>query len=191
MRPDPPGRRSDADRDRVAQLWAHARVGHGWSEVADVLVRLRSAGVPVAALAGAAGVNQERVRAVCRVHGPDPRSVGNPLPDAGWVTTSSAARLLGVSGHRLERVAAEAISAGMCVVIGWNRCWHAPSLPGWWIGVTPLAADVNRQAARERVARVEDRVAAGSSYRAVAAAEGVHLATVIRDLHSHRDPPKR
>ena len=117
---------------------------------------------------------------------PNPATVGDLLADTGWVTTPEAARLLGVSGHRLEQAAAEAIAAGVCVVVGWNRRWHASSLLGWWAGVTPLAGDVNRQAARDRAARVRNRVAAGATHRAVAADEAMHLATVARDPRPRR-----
>lgn len=184
MRPDPPGRFNDDDRDRVTQLWAEARAGHGWTEVADVLVRLRAAGVPVAALAAAAGVNQERVRAVCRDHGPDPATVGDPLTDTGWITTRAGAMVLKVSWRRLQETSPDAITAGVCAMVGWRLRWHASSLPVWWGTVTPGAAEQHRWTARARAVRVREEVAAGATRRAVAAAEGVHLATVGRDLRS-------
>ncbi len=138
----PAGPAGDIDQDRVAALWAQARAGHSWVEVVDFLVRLRAAGVPAAALAAAAGVNEERLRALGR-----------------------------------------AIMAGVCDVIGWYRRWHVTSLIGWWVEVTPTAPEANRWAARERPARVQDRVAGGATQRVVAAAEGIHQVTVGRDVH--------
>jgi len=83
--------------------WRRSRVGRtsgrrwrtGW-------VRLRAWGVPVAALSVVVGVGESRLRVVCRDHGPGPATVGDPLGEAGWVDSVTAARaVLGVSVARL------------------------------------------------------------------------------------------
>jgi len=71
VRPDPLGRLNDADRDCVTRLSAQARAGPGWAVVVDVLVRPAPRLPVAAAWAAAAGVDQSRVRAVCRAGGPD------------------------------------------------------------------------------------------------------------------------
>ncbi len=84
-RPDRPGDLSDADRADLVQLAAAARDTHDWSPLADRLVRLRARGVPVAALSAVVGVGESRLRVVCRDHGPDPVTVGDPLAmRGGW-----------------------------------------------------------------------------------------------------------
>jgi len=118
-------------------------------------VRLRAWGVPVAALSVVVGVGESRLRVVCRDHGPGPATVGDPLGEAGWVDSVTAARaVLGVSVARLLDHTVRAGADGVAVMAGWARLWHGPSLAGWWAAqrVDPrTAARVRRDARAERV----------------------------------------
>ncbi len=125
-RPVWPGELSDADRAGLVGLVAAARRDRDWSGVAERLVRLRARGVPVAALSAVVGVGETRLRRVCRVYGPDPASVRDPLADAGWVDTCTAARtVLGVGVARLLEYTAQAGDDGIAVMAGCSRLWQA------------------------------------------------------------------
>ncbi len=178
-RPNPPGQLTDPDRDGVARLWGAARAEHRWAPVAGLLTGLRAGGVPVA------GVSAESVRAVCRRHSPGPDSVGDPITAAGWVRTPDAARLLGVGRDRLEELGAAGTGAGVSVVVGWHRRWHARSLTAWWAQAGPVTrTETRRAAAGARAARVRAAVAAGGTVQSAADTEGVHPHTVWRDLRA-------
>jgi len=136
-------------------------------------VRLRAWGVPVAALSAVAGVGESRLRVVCRDHGPDPATMGDPLVEAGWVDTATAARaVLGVSVGRLLEPTAGAETDGVAVMAGWTLRWPGPSLPGWWaaqrVDCRP-GARVRRDA---RADRVRALVAGGATVVAAAAEVG-------------------
>ena len=78
-------RLSAVDRSDLLEQLAEARRTGQWAVLAGSLVRARARGVRVAALSGVLGVNSERVRPICREHGPDPATVVDPLADgAGW-----------------------------------------------------------------------------------------------------------
>ncbi len=89
--PPRPGELRDAERAGLVELAAAAHRTHDWAGLADRVVRLRARGVPVVALAALVGVGECRLRMVCRDHGPDPVTVGDPLAGAGWVDTVAAA----------------------------------------------------------------------------------------------------
>jgi len=99
-------------------------------------------------------VGESRLRVVCRDHGPYPATVGDPVGEAGWVDTLTAARaVLGVGVARLLEHAGPAEADGVAVMAGWTRLWHGPSLPGWWVAP--------RDAPMECQARGADRWALG------------------------------
>ncbi len=183
LRPARPAEFGDAERAELVERAAAARRSHDWAALADRLVRLRAWGVPMAALAAVVGVGVGRLRVVCRDHGPDPVTVGDPLADAGWVDTSTAARgVLGVSVDRLLEHTARAEVDGVAVMAGWTRLWHGPSLPGWW---TEQRVDTRRVARVRRDARAErvrGLVAAGVTVAAAAAEVGVTRSSAYRYL---------
>jgi len=152
-------------------------------------VRLRAWGVSVAERSVVVGVGESRLRVVCRDHGPNPATVGNPLGKAGWVDTATAARaVLGVSVTRLleHTVRAEAEADGVAAMAGWTRLWHGPSLPGWWAAQrveSRPAALVRRDA---RAERVRARVAGGATAAAAAAEVGVEKSSAYRYLRGRR-----
>lgn len=167
--------------DLVAQLAAACRV-RDWTQLADSLARARGWGVPVAVLSAVLGVNAQRVRAICRDHGPGPGTVGDVLGDGGWVGTAAAAAVLGVSANRLLAHRVDADRDGIAVMAGWTRRWHAATLPGWWAqrGVelrTPPAGSATAGAPGS--VRLSGLVRPG---RRAAAAVGVHPRTVYRYL---------
>jgi len=182
-RPGDLGDADRADRTDLVELAAAARRSHDWAPLADRLVRLRARGVPVAALSAVVGVGESRLRRVCRDHGPDSATVGDPLAGAGWVDTATAARaVLGVSVDRLLEHTARAEQDGVAVMAGWTRRWDGPSLPEWWAAqrVDPRgAARVRRDACGDRV---RELVAGGASVAAAAATVGVHPSTAHRHL---------
>jgi len=182
-----PGELGDADWAALLELAAAARRSHDWALLADRLVRLRARGVPVAALCAVVGVGESRLRVVCREHGPDPVAVGDPLAEAGWVDTATAARaVLGVSGSRLLEHNAQAEADGVAVMAGWTRLWHGPSLPGWWAAQrvdSRPAARVRRDA---RADRVRELVAGGATVTRAAAEVGVEKSSAYRYLRVGR-----
>jgi len=183
-RPVWPGELTDGDRVELAGLAAEARRAHDWSAVADQLVRLRARGVPVAVLGEELGVGETRVRRVCRAHGPDPASVGDPVADAGWVDTAAVAAVLGVARERVLGCAGRAEADGVAVMAGWTRLWHGPSLSGWWAAqqIDPRpAARVRRDARAERVRAL---VAGGATVPVAAAEVGVNQTSAYRYLRS-------
>ncbi len=190
LRPVRPGEFGDGDRAELVDLAAIARRSHDWVLLAERLVRLvrlRSWGVPVAALCVVVGVGESWLRVVCREHGPDPATVGDPLADAGWVDTATAARaVLGVSVARLLEQTARAEANGVVVMAGWTRLWHGPSLPGWWAAQrvdSRPAARVRRDA---RADRVYELVAGGATVAAAAAEVGVDPSSAHRYLQAGR-----
>jgi len=131
LRPVRLGHLGDAGRAELVELAAAARRSHDWGPLADRLVRLRAWEVPVAALSAVVGVGESRLRVLCRDHGPDPAAVGDPLADAGWVDTATAARaVVGVSVDRLLAHTARAEADGVAVMAGWTRLWHGHRWPG-------------------------------------------------------------
>jgi len=132
-------------------------------------------------------VGESRLRVVCRDHGPDPGSVGDPLAEAGWVDTITAARaVLGVSVARLLEHTGPAEEAGIVVMAGWTRLWHGSSLPGWWAAQrvdSRPAARVRRDARAERVCAL---VADGATVAAAAAEVGVDPSSAHRYLQVSR-----
>ncbi len=183
LRPVRLGHLGDAGRAELVELAAAARRSHDWGPLADRLVRLRAWGVPVAALSAVVGVGESRLRVLCRDHGPDPAAVGDPLADAGWVDTATAARaVLGVSVDRLLAPTARAEADGVVVMVGWTRLWHGPSLPGWWAAQrveSRRAARVRRDA---RADRVHGLVAGGATVAGAAATVGVSPSSAYRYL---------
>jgi len=186
-RPDRPGDLSDADRADLVQLAAAARDTHDWSPLADRLVRLRAWGVPVTALSAVVGVGENRLRVVCRDHGPNPVTVGDPLAAEGWVETETAGRaVLVVSVVRLLEHTVRAEAAGVAVMAGWTRLWHGPSLPGWWAAQrveSRPAALVRRDA---RADRARALVAGGVTVAAAAVEVGVSKSSAFRYLQAGR-----
>jgi len=182
-----PGELGDADRAELVELAGAARRSHDWAPLADRLVRLRAWGVPVAQLCVVVGVGESRLRRVCRDHGPEPATVGDPLAGAGWVDTGSAGRaVLGVSVARLLEHTARAEAAGVAVMAGWTRLWHGPSLPGWWAAQrveSRPGALVRRDA---RADRVRSLVAGGVTVAAAAAGVGVSKSSAFRYLQAGR-----
>jgi len=183
LRPARPGELGDVDRAELVDLAAAARRSHEWAALAARLVRLRAWGVPVAALSAVVGVGESRLRVVCRDHGPDPATVGDPLTEAGWVDTATAARaLLGVAATQLLEHTARAEADGVAVMAGWTRRWHGPSLPGWWAAQrveSRAAARVRRDA---RAHRVRALVAGGATVAVAAAEVGVTPSSAYRYL---------
>ena len=182
-RPVPPGRLTPTDQQALAPAWAQARAARDWEPIADALAQHRAAGVPVVELAAAAGVSVQSVRAVCRAHGPDPATLGDPVTDAGWVRTPEAAQQLGTPAARLEEHAPAGELAGVSVVIGWYRRWHARSLPAWWAATNqPTRAETRRRSRAERAERMRAAVGDGGTWQQAADTEGVSIHTVWRDL---------
>jgi len=182
-----PGDLGDVDRADLVELAAVARRIHDWAPLADRLVRLRLWGVPVATLSVVVGVGESRLRVVCRDHGPDPATLGDPLAEAGWVDTTTAARaVLGVSVPRLLEQTVRAEGDGVAVMVGWTRLWHGRSLPGWWAAQrvdSRPAARVRRDA---RAGRVRALVAGGATAAAAAAEVGVEKSSAYRYLRVGR-----
>jgi len=186
-RPARPGDLGDVERAALVEMAAAARRSHDWGPLSERLVRLRAWGVPVAALSAVVGVGDSRLRRLCRDHGPDPATVGDPLAEAGWVDTETAARaVLRVSVSRLLEHTALAEADGGAVMVGWTRLWHGPSLSGWWavqrvdVGTT---ARVRRDA---RARRVRALVAGGATVVAAAAEVGVEKSSAYRYMHLGR-----
>ncbi len=127
-----PGELSVRDRDGLVAQFAEVRRSRDWTRLAGSLVRARGWGVRVAVLSAVLGANSERVRAICRDHGPDPAVVGDLLSGAGWVDTPAGAGVLGVAVERLLAYRVDADRDGVAVMAGWTRRWHGPSLSGWW-----------------------------------------------------------
>jgi len=177
-----PGELSAQDEDDlVAQLAGACRV-RDWTQLADSLAPARGWGVPVAVLSAVLGVNAQRVRAVCRDHGPDPATVSDPLADGGWVDTAAAAVLLGVSENRLLAHRVDADRDGVAVMAGWTRRWHAPALRGWWAQRGVELRTPQQVVGDRRRARVRALVGAGATREEAAAAVGVHPRTAYRYL---------
>ena len=157
-RPARPGDLGDVERAALVEMAAAARRSHDWGPLSERLVRLRAWGVPVAALSAVVGVGDSRLRRLCRDHGPDPATVGDPLAEAD----------------------------GGAVMVGWTRLWHGPSLSGWWavqrvdVGTT---ARVRRDA---RARRVRALVAGGATVVAAAAEVGVEKSSAYRYMHLGR-----
>jgi len=186
-RPARPGELDDVDRADLVELAAAARRSHDWAPLADRLVRLRGRGVQVAALSAVVGVGESRLRMVCRDHGPDPATVGDPLAVAGWVHAATAARaVLGVSMARLLEHTARAEAAGVAVMAGWTRLWHGPSLPGWWAAQRVDARGAARVQRDARADRVRALVAAGATVPSAAAQVGVQRSSAYRYLRDGR-----
>lgn len=181
-RPAHPGTLDDQDRAHLAELSATARRTRDWRPLAERLVRLRARGVPVGVLADTVGVEECRLRMVCRDHGPDPATLADPLAERGWVPTAAAAGLLGVSVPRLLEHTGDATAAGVAVMAGWSRVWHAPSLPRWWAArhVDPRTGP--QRLADDRARRVRALVAEGATAAAAAAQVGVCERTAHRYL---------
>ncbi len=183
-----PGRETPrADRAGLAELAVAARHSHDWAPLADRLVRLRARGVPVAALSVVVGVGESRLRVVCRDHGPYPATVGDPVGEAGWVDTLTAARaVLGVGVARLLEHAGPAEADGVAVMAGWTRLWHGPSLPGWWIAPRVQSWTAARVRGDARADRVRGLVAAGATVKVAAAEAGVSPSSAHRYLRAGR-----
>jgi len=129
-------------------------------------------------------VNAERVRAICRDHGPDPAVVGDPLSDAGWVDTPAAAGVLGVSAERLLAYRVEAERDGVTVMAGWTRRWYGPSLPGWWAQWRVELRTPRQVVGDSRRAPVRSLVAAGATVPGAAADVGVSASVAYRYLRA-------
>ena len=138
----------------------------------------------MAALSAVLGVNAERVRAICRDHGPDPATVGDPLADGGWVDTAGAAGVLGVSGERWLAFRVEAERDGVTVMAGWTRRWYGPSLPGWWAQRRVELRTPRQVLGDSRQARVRSLVAAGATVPGAAADVGVSASVAYRYLQT-------
>jgi len=185
--PARPGALTDGARADLAELAAAARRSHDWAPLADRLVRLRAWGVSVAALCAVVGVGESRLRVVCRDHGPDPATVGDPLAEEGWVDTATAARaVLGVSVDRLLGHTGRAEAAGVAVMAGWTRLWHGPSLPGWWAAQRIESCPAARVRRDARAERVRALVAGGATAAAAAAEVGVEKSSAYRYLRGGR-----
>ncbi len=181
-----PGELTVRDRDGLVAQFAEARRSRDWTRLAGSLVRARAWGVRVAALSAVLGVNAERVRAICRDHGPDPATVRDPLAGAGWVDTPAAAAVLGVPGQRLLAYRVQAERDGVAVMAGWTRRWNGPSLPGWWAQWRVELRTPQQLVAEDRRARVRALVAAGATVPGAAAEVGVSPSLAYRYL---RDSP--
>jgi len=182
-----PGKLGEVDRADLLKLAAAARRSHDWVPLADRVVRLRAWGVPVAELSAVVGVGESRLRRVCRDHGPDPATVGDPLAEARWVDTATAARaVLGVSVARLLAHTIRAEGDGVAVMAGWSRLWHAPSLPGWWTAQRVESRPAARMRRDARADRVRALVARGASAAAAAAEVGVEKSSAYRYLRVGR-----
>ncbi len=177
-----PGELTAGDRDDLIAQFAEARRSRDWTRLAGLLVRARGWGVRVVDLSAVLGVNSERVRAICRDHGPDPAVVGDPLADAGWVDTPAAAAVLGVSGERLLAYRVDAERDGVAVMAGWTRRWHGPSLPGWWAQWRVEPRTPQQVLAEDRRARVRALVEAGARAPGAAAEVGISASLAYRYL---------
>jgi len=185
--PARPGDLGDVDRADLVELAAAARRSHEWAPLADRLVRLRAWGVSVAVLCAVVGVGESRLRVVCRDHGPDPATVGDPLAAAGWVDTATAARaVLRVSVARLLEHTARAEEDGVAVMAGWTRLWHGPSLAGWWMAQRVDSRPAARVRRDGRAERVRALVAGGATVAAAAAEAGVNPSSAYRYLQVSR-----
>ncbi len=143
--------------------------------------------MPVAELSVVVGVGESRLRVVCREHGPDPAAVGDPLAEAGWVDTATAARaVLGVGVARLLEHTAGAEADGVAVMAGWTRLWHGPSLSGWWAAQRVDPRGVARVRRDARGDRVRALVAGGLTVAAAAAEVGVSKSSAFRYLQVGR-----
>jgi len=184
-----PGELRYGERDELAGLAAGARRDHEWSAVADRVVRLRARGVPVSVLGEALGVGENRVRQVCRAHGPDPAVVEDPLAEAGWIDTASAATaVLAVPVTRLLGHSARAEADGVAVMAGWTRLWHGPSLPAWWSTQQVDLRTAARVRGDARAERVRTLIADGTTVTRAAAEVGVNRTTAYRYLKTGRLP---
>ncbi len=141
--------------------------------MAGSLVRARGWGVRVAVLSAVLGVNSERVRAICRDHGPDPAVVGDLLSGAGWVDTPAGAGVSGVAVERLLAYRVDADRDGVTVMAGWTRRWHGPSLSGWWAQRRVGLRTPRQVLAADRRSRVRSLVAAGATVPRAAGEVGV------------------
>jgi len=179
-----PGELTTEERADLLEQMARARGTGQWAVLAGSLVRARARGVRVVTLSAVLGVNDERVRAICRNHGPDPATVSDPLTDGGWVPTPAAAAVLGVSENRLLAHRVDAERDGVAVMTGWTRRWHAPALPDWWAQRGVELRTPQQVVGDRRRARVRELVAAGATVPVAAAEVGVTASVAYRYLRS-------
>lgn len=179
-----PGELTVGDRDGLVSQLAEARRSRDWTRLAGSLVRARGWGVRVAVLSAVLGVNSERVRAICRDHGPGPAVVGDLLSGAGWVDTPAGAGVLGVAVERLLAYRVQADRDGVAVMAGWTRRWHGPSLSGWWAQRRVELRTPRQVLAADRRARVRSLVAAGATVPRAAGEVGVSASIAYRYLRA-------